>query len=247
MLVHGNSMSARSFARQLRDPIGDELRLVAIDLPGHGESERPADPSATYTVPGLASIVVEVARALSIDDGVFVGWSLGGHLVLEAAPRLSRARGFWIFGTPPLRYPPNIEQAFLPHPALGLLFQRDLSDDECNTLASQLVAPGRAIPSEFVDDIRRTDPDVRSSILASLGAVGFQDETEIVARLSQPLAVFHGEQDALVNAGYIEGLDVPTLWRGSVQHILRAGHAAQWDAPETFDELLSAFVRDVAG
>lgn len=44
VLCHGNSSSHRTFEQQLRGELGRRFRLVAIDLPGHGESARARDP-----------------------------------------------------------------------------------------------------------------------------------------------------------------------------------------------------------
>jgi len=49
---------------------------------------------------------------------VIVGWSLGGHIALEAASALPDAAGFVIFGTPPVSGPADMPEAFLPNPAL---------------------------------------------------------------------------------------------------------------------------------
>lgn len=95
----GNSQSNRAFERQLDGALGRQFRLIAIDLPGHGESARAAEPAATYCLPGYAEVMVEVARTLGVSDGVFAGWSLGGQVVLEATGRLADAAGFFIFGT----------------------------------------------------------------------------------------------------------------------------------------------------
>jgi len=46
-------------------------------------------------------------------------WSLGGHILLEAAKDLPRARGFAIYGTPPVGFPPEMADAFLPNPAMA--------------------------------------------------------------------------------------------------------------------------------
>jgi pimeloyl-ACP methyl ester carboxylesterase len=46
VLIHGNSSSSRVFSRQLDGPLGRRFRLVAVDLPGHGESDNAKDPSA---------------------------------------------------------------------------------------------------------------------------------------------------------------------------------------------------------
>lgn len=246
ILVHGNSMSARAFSHQLDGALGDEFHLVAIDLPGHGESDRATDRASTYSIPGFASILTTVARILSIEDGVFVGGSLGGHIVLEAVPHLPAASGFCIFGTPPLTFPPNLDRAFLPSPAAGLLFKEDLSDEERHLWVSEMIGPGVELPSEFLDDLRRTDPTVRSSLLNSLGTIGFRDETDVAASLEQPLAVIHGDHDTLANADYIASLRLPSLWRGAVQRIPGGGHAVQWDSSPAFDALLAAFLRELA-
>lgn len=47
-------------------------------------------------MPGYAAVVAEVAQKLGMTDGVFVGWSLGGHIVLEAHNLLPDAAGFVI-------------------------------------------------------------------------------------------------------------------------------------------------------
>jgi pimeloyl-ACP methyl ester carboxylesterase len=45
VLIHGNSSSSRAFSRQLKGPLGRRLRLVAVDLHGHGESADAKDPA----------------------------------------------------------------------------------------------------------------------------------------------------------------------------------------------------------
>ena len=121
MLIHGNSSSSRVFSHQLDGPLGERFRLVAVDLPGHGASDDARDPSA-YSLPGHARAVRAVVDALQLGGGVFVGWSLGGHVALEMAPELTDARGFMIFGTPPLAFRADMSKAFLPNPAMGFTF-----------------------------------------------------------------------------------------------------------------------------
>ncbi len=85
IFLHGNSASADTWRPLLDGPFGERFRCLALDLPGHGESPPANDPSL-YSLPGYASIVTGFASALDASDAVFVGWSLGGHIVLEAAP-----------------------------------------------------------------------------------------------------------------------------------------------------------------
>ena len=114
VLVHGNTGSHRCFQQQFDSPLAERFRLIAVDLPGHGDSEPALDPAATYTLPGHARALVEVARALDATDGVFVGWSLGGYVVLEAIPQLPRAAGFLVIGAPPIASAADLAGRALP-------------------------------------------------------------------------------------------------------------------------------------
>ncbi len=245
MFLHSNSSSGLSFQHQINSWLGEKYRLVAIDLPGHGDSEPFAEMSA-YGMPNYAATVAAVADALGIPDAVFVGWSLGGHIVLEAHNQLEKAKGFVIYGTPPLAFPPAMEEAFLPNPAVNLGFKPDLTEEEARAYAASFFAPGASVPeTPFVTDILRTDGNARAGLGASIQPDGYQDEVEIVANLSIPLSIFHGKEEQLVNEAYLRKLKMPTLWRGEIQVISGAGHAPQWEQPEEFNRRLEAFVTDV--
>ena len=243
LLVHGNSASSRVFQPQLESPLGEKHRLVAIDLPGHGESSNASDPATTYNMPGYADVVVSVAKQLGLEQAVFVGWSLGGHVVIEAMPRLPQAAGFMIYGTPPLAFPPDMAQAYLPNPAMAAAFQPSMTDAEADAFSLACFKPSATeIPRIFHEDIRRTDGQARVGLAASIRPNGYLDEVIAVAQMTASLAIVHGEQEQLVNAAYIQSLTMPTLWRGSIQMIPNAGHAANWEQPEQFNALLEAFI-----
>ena len=245
MFIHGNSSSGRTFQKQLESTFGETHRLVAIDLPGHGDSDPAANLSA-YSMPGYAQVMAEAAQALDMEEAVFVGWSLGGHVVLEAHNLLPRAKGFVIYGTPPLAFPPDMENAFLPNPAMSAAFTPDLTEDQAAAFATAFFAPDASVDlTPFLYDISRTDGQARAGLGASIQPDGYQDEVAIVANLSIPLAVLHGEAEQLVNVDYIRGLTMPTLWRGEVQIMTRAGHAPHWEQPDQFNAQLGAFAADV--
>lgn len=245
MLIHGNSSSGLSYQQQINSALGEKYRLVALDLPGHGNSEPFAEMSA-YGMPGYAAVVAAAAEALDMQDAVFVGWSLGGHIVLEAHNQLEKAKGFVLFGTPPLAFPPAMEEAFLPNPVVNIGFKPDVTEEEARAYATAFFTPGVPAPEvPFVTDVLRTDGNARAGLAASIKPNGYQDEVEIVAHLSIPLAIFQGKEEQLVNETYISKLTMPTLWRNEVQVIDGAGHAAQWEQPEEFNNLLKAFVTDI--
>ncbi len=254
VLIHGNSSSSRAFSRQLEGPLGGRFRLVAVDLPGHGQSDDAKDLSA-YSLPGHARAVRTVVEALDLHEARFVGWSLGGHVALEMAPDLPRARGFVIFGTPPVpsrgeapvpAHEP-MREPFLPNPAMKFTFQGSIDESEASAYVAAFFKSGFAdIPSFYLENALRTDGRARSGLGSSVEGGLYRDEVAIVRDLSIPLAVLHGGDEQLVNGQYFGSVAMPSLWRGAVQMIPYAGHAPHWETPKAFDALIEAFVADTA-
>jgi pimeloyl-ACP methyl ester carboxylesterase len=79
LFVHGFGCSLKDYAAQL-DGLGGEFRCIALDLPGHGASELPAQP----TIAALSAAVNAVKRASGAQRVVLVGHSLGAKVIREA-------------------------------------------------------------------------------------------------------------------------------------------------------------------
>ncbi|MFG1603188.1 alpha/beta fold hydrolase [Actinoplanes sp. NPDC049265] len=245
VLVHGNSSSATTWHPLMSGDFGRRFRCIALDLPGHGQSPPATDP-AGYSLPGYAAVLTGFVRELGLDRPIVVGWSLGGQIVMEAAPQLPDASGFVIFGAPPVASPAQMAEAFRPNPALGYLFREQVSDEEAKLAAACLLAPGSPLDTaELVTDILATDGAARTGLGASAGAGRFADEIAIVSALRQPLAIVHGAEEQLVRLDYLRKLPIPALWRGEIQVLADAGHAPHQEAPQQFAALLSRFISDL--
>jgi pimeloyl-ACP methyl ester carboxylesterase len=73
VFVHGWACNA-SFWREQVPAFADKARLIVIDLPGHGESDKP---HTYYTMDFFASSVLAVLRQEHIDKAILVGHSMG--------------------------------------------------------------------------------------------------------------------------------------------------------------------------
>ena len=245
IFVHGNSSSSRTWDGIMTGPFGRRFHCLAFDLPGHGDSA-PASNLEDYSLPGYGRTLTGFAQAAGVADAVVVGWSLGGHIALEAAPGLPAAAGYVVFGTPPVASAGQMVEAFLPNPAMNVGFAAVVSEEEARAYAASFTAPGSTLPLDpFVTDIMRTNGEARAGLLASIGEGRFADEVAIVGALRQPLAILHGEREQLVSLAYLQKLTIPTLWRGSVQLMPGVGHALHQEAPETFTALLEQFIADL--
>jgi len=82
LLIHGYAQAAMSWDRQTSDPdLLREFRLVAMDLRGHGMSDKPVG-DTHYRTPQLwADDVKAVIETVGLQRPVLVGWSYGGRVM----------------------------------------------------------------------------------------------------------------------------------------------------------------------
>lgn len=76
LLVHGGFMSHRVFDHQVA-ALADDYRVLAVDLPGHGNSGKP---HVEYTAERYARDVHDLLTELDLTDVRYVGWSLGATI-----------------------------------------------------------------------------------------------------------------------------------------------------------------------
>jgi pimeloyl-ACP methyl ester carboxylesterase len=86
VLVHGWACNL-GFWREQIAALAGQARLVLIDLPGHGQSDKP---QTDYTMDFFAGAVIAVLHDAKVDQAVFVGHSMGKAVncrVFKKAPQ----------------------------------------------------------------------------------------------------------------------------------------------------------------
>ena len=169
VLIHG-WISERADLRAVAAALAPTYRVIALDAPGHGESDVPGPDTAAerLAVPAQAADVAELCDHLGVRDALLVGHSAGGAVVVELAarrPDLAAAvvaldgtmlfRKEVLMGVEPLL-------AVLRTPAWreamgGFLHQSHLPTDDPALLAAELAAVARmpqhvvaAVPEQFL-------------------------------------------------------------------------------------------------
>lgn len=247
VFVHGNSAGKEVFFKQFEALSSKGYSLLSIDLPGHGGSSDSKTPEQDYNFPAFAILLKKLLADLGIQNPLMVGWSLGGHVVIEMAGRGFHLAGAMIFGTPPVGpgMGADFQRAFLPTEAMAVTLNPSPSSDELNAYIKGLY--GSYSPSDaFVRLAKRMDGAVRGHMGAhwATGDEGCHQRT-VVAGWEKPLAVLHGDEDQFVNGQYLDALAWRNLWRGDVIHLPGVGHAPFIERPEEFNALLSDFAADV--
>jgi pimeloyl-ACP methyl ester carboxylesterase len=84
LAIHGLAGTKGSFLLTAA-ALADRFRVVAVDLPGFGDSDKPI--GAAYDAPFFSDAMIDLLDALELDRADLIGNSLGGRVALEVALR----------------------------------------------------------------------------------------------------------------------------------------------------------------
>lgn len=241
--IHGNSTEKNVFHKQF-EALGDKYRLIAIDLPGHGNSHNATNP-LVYSIRGYANVIFAVMNVMQIPKATIFGWSLGGHIGIEMYQQQpSKIAGLCITGTPPIPLTPEgFHQGFNPIPAVANLINKYAFTDE--EAVEFIEAAGIDLEQEsyLLAAAKKTDGSARVHLIDSMLKGEGVDQKEAVETSSIPLAVIAGINDAGVNNNYlINQVKYKNLWEHKVHVIPGAGHAPFLNQPEKFNTILTRFL-----
>jgi 3-oxoadipate enol-lactonase len=238
LLIHGSGMSAHSWTEQLRS-LGRALRVIAIDLPGHGAS----DPTSEATVDNYADAARRLLDALGTAGPVFVaGHSLGGGVALAlAALHPDRVKGLVLISSC-AKLPQNngaIEGflGFLPPPV-----RRFFVFSTARKILFPVGASRRAVRLAL-KDLHSCPPETLRKDVAAAKAM----DLEAAAHdLRVPALILCGTQDRLTPVALSQRLS--ELIPGSrLQLVEAAGHMLPLEAPGRVNAEIRVFVDSVVG
>jgi pimeloyl-ACP methyl ester carboxylesterase len=163
VFVHGWLGNVRWWDTQ-RDFFRDRYMVVAIDLPGHGQSDtaRTAWSAAQY-----ADDIKTVTDQLDAREVILVGHSMSGAYVVEAAPRIARTKKVVVIDT--LK---NLDQLIAPEQVEQLFatYRKDFRAAVENVLPQHLFSPHTppAVRARVQAEFLQADPDLAIRIIEPL-------------------------------------------------------------------------------
>jgi 3-oxoadipate enol-lactonase len=143
VLLHAGIADRRMWQRQVA-ALAHRNRVLALDLPGYGESSLPRRPFSFYDT------VVEFLAELDLERAAFVGCSFGGAVAIDIAlAHPDRVTALGLFGTAVSGHRLSDETHALWHSTVG-----DVAEDDLDAMAAAevrffVVGPGR--PPDQVD------------------------------------------------------------------------------------------------
>lgn len=253
VLLHGNMLRAEDFvASGLIAELAKNHRVIALDRPGYGYSERPAD--RLWTAETQAAFIKRTLEQLGVNRPKVVGHSWGTLVALElallsevAVERLVLISGYY-FPTARadvvLAAPPAI-------PLLGGILRYTISALAArmtlNKSVKAMFAP-RSVPTNFLSVLDREmlvrpkqiQADAQDAVFMIPGAVRLRNRYR---EIKAPVVIMAGEDDGVVDVdAHARKLHEEMI--GSELRVLPgAGHMAHYAAPE---QVVAAITRTFA-
>jgi pimeloyl-ACP methyl ester carboxylesterase len=184
----------------MRPQLEADHRVIAVDLLGHGGSEKPG---SGYTPPNQAKLVAEALRKLHVRDAEIVGHSLGGAVsvaLAEQSPELVNRVAI-------IDMPPDGSYGDLGFIA-GLAFQPILGealwtikpDFSVRDGLKVAFAPGYDVPDAFVEDVKRLTYTAYDESPSGVDDFfGAESLDRRMNKTGKPLMVLMGAEEQIVN------------------------------------------------
>lgn len=241
LFIHGFSQCWLSWRRQMSSDLADDFRLVAMDIRGHGLSDKPREGYSDSKL--WADDINAAIQALRLDQPVLVGWSYGPLIILDYI------RHYGEDGISGINFIGGITK-------LG-------SDEATAVLGPDFLS---LVPGFFATDVeeivRSLDSLLRMCYVQKLSAedrylmLGYNlavppyvrralftrslDNDDLLPRIRKPVLLTQGDDDAVVKASAVDDHKVG-LPHAQVHMMSNSSHAPFWDDAAGFNQRLRQF------
>lgn len=235
ILIHGYSDSWFSYSRVL-PLLADRYHVYALDLRGHGNSDRPA---AGYHMRDLAADVIAFMDAKGIVRASVVGHSMGSIVAQQVALAAPRRVSCLVL----------IGSATSIRNVNGVLDLKRAVDSLPDPVPEEFVREFQRstihlpVPEAFMDGVvsesRKLPARVWRELMAGMLAT---DPPLALGRARIPTLVVWGDKDTLMPRAEQEAL-VKMLRTATLTVYPDTGHDPQWERPEAFARDLQQFLQ----
>lgn len=244
IFVHGGFCDRHDWSAQVR-ALAQRFRVIAFDLPGHGESALPAQAS----VSSLAQALCEIKARYGGGHAVMVGHSLGVDVILEAYRQSADAiagliliEGGLVAAGDPDRAARGIEEQMN---AVGL-------DAFLQTAFRQMFTPASdpQLQERVLARLMNLDRPFAKQIVLSKVRWDAQRAAQVLASVTVPVLLIQSTyfDETFQRRGLEPGMTTPwtelvarQISGAELCHVTGVGHFPQIEAAHTVNERISAF------
>ncbi len=241
VFLHAFPLNRTMWAPQ-EEALSPQLRVITIDLRGHGESDAPL---WHYSLDQAADDVRALLDHLAIQQALLVGLSMGGYILFAFCRNYAdRVKGMILAGTR--------AQADTPEGRDGRFQMAQIAYTKGSAAIADIMIPKLLSPATI-----QTKPDLArqvrsmiegnqiSGIAGDLMAMAERpDSIPLLRRITCPTQIIVGELD-LATPPSDARLMVEQIPGARLAVIPEAAHLSNIEQPEAFNRIVSSFVSDL--
>jgi pimeloyl-ACP methyl ester carboxylesterase len=246
LFIHGISQCWLQWSRQLDSSLAQTHRLVAMDMRGHGQSERPRDGYGDASL--WADDVDAAIRQLELDRPILCGWSYGPLVILDyvrhhgedaiggmhlvgAVTKLGSEAALSVLTPEFLSLVPQLFSQDAEESVRGLekLLRLCFAHEPTAAELYCMLGYNASVP-----------PFVRQALFSRV-----VDNDDLLPTIRRPVLITHGARDAIVRRDAVDQHRTG-IGHAQVDVVPSAGHASFWDDAPSFNARLAAFSEVVA-
>jgi pimeloyl-ACP methyl ester carboxylesterase len=242
LFIHGFSQCRLAWSKQMASDLAHDFRLVAMDLRGHGLSEKPRDAYGDARL--WADDVQAVISTLSLDRPVLSGWAYGGVVICDYLRTYGEGHIAGINLVAAVTQLESEAAMTVVSPSLFALlpglFSSDIEESACALQDFlRLCVYKEPTPADlyfFLGYNVIVPPYVRQALLSRVAVYD-----DLLPLLRKPVLITHGEADAIVSRGAAED-HAAAMRQAQTSFYPNTGHAPFWENAPRFNRELRAFV-----
>jgi pimeloyl-ACP methyl ester carboxylesterase len=258
LLIHGLGSYLKFWRHQIDELAGKGYRVVALDLPGYGKSEKPG--TFPYTMEAFALVVSDVIAQLGLERPVVFGHSMGGHIAMTLALLQPDSVGGLVLTSPAgfEKFSPR-ERAWFEAVVRSELFIAATEEDIWNSVRAANFARWRDELEWLVEErvrVRRT-PAFPAYAWANVLSVRGLTRTELTRQnlgaIAVPTIILYGSDDQLIPNPFMHGGRTRAIMEhgraipgARLVELRGCGHTVQLDCPVEYNAAVAAFLGTTA-
>lgn len=244
LFIHGFSQCGRAWDRQTNSDLAEDHRLVAMDIRGHGRSDKPRDAYGDAQL--WADDVRAVINALELDHPILSGWSYGPLVMLDyvrhhgedAIGGMNFVGGVTKIGTAEAL-------TFLTPEFVGLVpgfFSEDPAESERALRSLLKLCFETELGSDDLERMVEYNTSVPYHVRQGLFS-RVVDNDDLLPKIRKPVLISQGKHDRVVKpvAAGQHKTDIPH----AEIDMMNTGHACFWDDAAAFNDRLRRFTERV--
>lgn len=257
VLVHGLMGTLHDWDPHIMG-LSDQFRVIAVDLPGHGESDKlPGD----YSLSAHAATIRDLLDSLGIDSVTMVGHSYGGGVAMQMLylfPQMVDGICLIDSGGFGQEVNPVLRAASLPGSGIAIPFaasgvSRGVVAGALDVLKRlRLFRLGPGDRRAWRNFASMADPDARQAFLSTARSViDFRGQTVSATRLLAHFSDVHalliwGERDAIIPVSHAHAVREHMPEGATLEVVPGAGHFPHLDQPDRVDSVIREFMATIA-